>query len=362
MNHKEILIKYYNSAYSTRHTSSFPDNIKTNVAKVATSSGTQKGVFTVLVTLLVHKIHSPQQDIRYHQSSMKDGFSGRTIDTQYITPTLKELSMPSMAESGWLTRSLEQPYPYTLSYNGKIRELKKEFLEIVDFIQKTPKMAPSVLIEILHLAKIEHKKNIVEIKPLDNCEKINITKLAYQLEKYFTLKFESRGGSKLPVLAFYAIYHCLLSEMTRFKDCRLVELGSHTSSDRTSKSSGDIQITKKGKQFEVLEIKLNKPIDANVVRVAKEKIVIHNPQRYYILSNCEINPTDAIVISELIDDIKRTHGCQLIVNGLIPTLKYYFRLLDDVKIFLNTFGQLISRDKELSPSHKNEWKKIITNL
>jgi DNA (cytosine-5)-methyltransferase 1 len=49
---------------------------------------------------------------------MVGGFSGRRIDTQYITPTLKELGLPAMAESGWLTRSLEQPYPYTLDYNG----------------------------------------------------------------------------------------------------------------------------------------------------------------------------------------------------------------------------------------------------
>ncbi len=25
-----------------------------------------------------------------------------------------------MAESGWLTRSLEQPYPYTMKYEGEI--------------------------------------------------------------------------------------------------------------------------------------------------------------------------------------------------------------------------------------------------
>lgn len=56
------------------------------------------------VTLIVYKILHPQQDIRNHQTQIKGGFSGRTIDTKYITPTLKELNLPSMAESGWLTR------------------------------------------------------------------------------------------------------------------------------------------------------------------------------------------------------------------------------------------------------------------
>jgi len=70
----------------------------------------QVGVYTVLITMSVHKILYPEQDIRRHQSNMEGGFSGRTVDTKYITPTLTELKLPSMSESGWLTRSLEQPY------------------------------------------------------------------------------------------------------------------------------------------------------------------------------------------------------------------------------------------------------------
>ncbi len=57
---------------------------------------------------------------------MAGGFSGRTVDTQFITPVLKKIDLPSMAESGWLTRSLEQPYPYTLDYKGKINRIKKQ--------------------------------------------------------------------------------------------------------------------------------------------------------------------------------------------------------------------------------------------
>jgi len=67
-----------------------------------------RGVLTVLITSLVHKLHNPEQDIRLHQENMKGGYSGRGIDTKYITPFMKEVRFPSMAESGWLTRSLEQ--------------------------------------------------------------------------------------------------------------------------------------------------------------------------------------------------------------------------------------------------------------
>lgn len=60
----------------------------------------QKGVYTVYVTLSVYKLIHSEQDIRNHQTQISGGFSGRTIDAAYITPTLKEVGLPSMAESG----------------------------------------------------------------------------------------------------------------------------------------------------------------------------------------------------------------------------------------------------------------------
>ena len=42
-----------------------------------------------------------------------------------------------MAESGWLTRSLEQPYPYTKDYSGKISSgLRTPFLNTLDYVEK----------------------------------------------------------------------------------------------------------------------------------------------------------------------------------------------------------------------------------
>lgn len=68
-----------------------------------------KGVYTVLVTSLVYKSLNSHQDVRLHQAKMRNGYSGRTFDTKYITPFLKSKRFSgSMKESGWLTRSLEQ--------------------------------------------------------------------------------------------------------------------------------------------------------------------------------------------------------------------------------------------------------------
>ena len=124
------------------------------------------------------------------------------------------------------------------------------------------------------------------------------------IEKHFTEKYGTHGGSKLPVIAFYAIYKSLISEIGRYKNCELAPLGSHTASDRTSKSAGDIQVMKNGRVFEAVEVKLDKLIDINITRIAYEKIARFNPERYYILSYIGILEGDRQAVDELIFEIK----------------------------------------------------------
>ena len=70
----------------------------------------RKGVYIVLATILYYKGLHPRQDVRLFQSGFVGGFSARSFDTKFVTPILKKLKIPAMAESGWLTRSVYQPY------------------------------------------------------------------------------------------------------------------------------------------------------------------------------------------------------------------------------------------------------------
>lgn len=361
MNHKEKLLEIYELSSTINDISNVTEKVKNLISIIGEKLSSQKGVFTVLVTLITHKILIPKQDIRYHQSSMDDGFSGRTIDTKYITPTLKELGLPSMAESGWLTRSLEQPYPYTLDYNGKIsnKKVKMAFLEILDYVQKRPSTSKNILRLLLYQAIAVKKRLIVPIVPLKNPENITIQNTIESLDHHFNTKYKIHGGSKLPVLAFYAIYQLLIDEIKRYESCSLAEIGSHTASDRTSKSSGDIEILKNGNYYESIEIKLDKAIDANMVRIAIEKIYRFNLERYYILSHIGINNKEIKVIQKLIDETKEKHGCQIILNGVLPTIKYYLRLVDNTEQFIKVYSKLIEEDGELKRIHKTTWNDII---
>jgi DNA (cytosine-5)-methyltransferase 1 len=366
MNHKQKLLEiYYQSSDFENIDEQLTDEIIEYINVIAQNCYRQKGVYTVLITLLIHKILEPTQDIRYHQTSMAGGFSGRTIDTQYITPTLKELGLPAMAESGWLTRSLEQPYPYTLNYNGKInnKSVKEAFLKIIDFVEKHPNQTELVTKLLIYQIKQATQSNQIAIVKLANPEKLNIITVINCLDTHFSYNYKTFGASKLPVLAFYAIYQRLIQEVERYKECILKDLGSHTASDRTSKTAGDIEIFDKNKKLiEAIEIKYGKPISLQVILNAKDKILKYSPRRYYIFSSAEIHKEDEVKIQDEIELIACNHGCQVIVNGIIPTLKYYLRLITSVENFVEDYSRLVEQDRELQAIHKIRWNNILNTL
>ena len=149
--------------------------------------------------------------------------------------------------------------------------------------------------------------------------------------------------------------------MRRYKGCNLADLSSITACDRTNKASGDIEIFKDDSLYETIEIKLDKKIDAQIVRVVQEKVYKWNPQRYYILSVYGVEEGDQEEISGIVLDVATEHGCQIIINGLLPTIRYYLRLIENPGEFLKLYSKLVEQDTELQVTHKNKWNELIIN-
>ncbi len=388
MNHQEKLIEIYkfilNESYKSIKTIAeiqrIPQDILDNIRLIGANCSKQKGVYTVLVTLLTHKYLFPQQDIRFHQKKLPSGFSARTIDTKYITPTLKNLGLPSSSESGWLTRSLEQPFPYTMEYQGKIsgKGVKTAFLSILNFIEtdllpiNQQKISELLLISLLKIVIELSNKEIIEFDKITELSgqkqkkvELKINDIISYLQEHFYSKYTTKGASKLPVIAIYAIYKLIVQEIARYKNYTLKPLGSHTASDRTSKSAGDIEvysIEPDNHLLEVIEIKYEKLIDKHMVAIAKEKILRFSPRRYLILSSVNVKKEDENDINQIIDEILNNHQCQLIVNGIFPTLKYYLRLVNSLAEFINQYSSLIETDQEIDFEHKQKWAEIIQKI
>ena len=174
------------------------------LVKVVGKSESLKAVVTALTTCFVKKIEDPKQDIRYHKYELKNGYSGRTLDTSYITPFFKShFRRLAMKESGWLTRSIEQPHPFTKNFPGRIRdkEVKTAFLDIVDDIETKKADSQTYLISLFILliksTSIEQTRmDIIKIE-----KGITIGSIVDALKIHFFNKYSVSGASRLPVVA-----------------------------------------------------------------------------------------------------------------------------------------------------------------
>lgn len=364
MNHSEILEVVYNEALQKVATENLtvmlPNGMQEQIELLVSRSQSNKGMIAVLTTLLTHKINSPQQDIRYHQAQLDNGFAGRGIDQAYITPFMKTKKFPAMAESGWLTRSLEQAHPYTLDYPGKIKPdtVKMAFLDIIDAVQVQGISARDVLLYFFELLIKQRDDMYIELaKP----HSLQISSIIKYLEKHFTYHYTCAGASRLPTLAIYAAYQCMMNQVSRYDGKLLLPLESHNSSDTQSGRIGDIDINNEnGTAFEGVEVKHEIQITPQLVLDAYEKFKVYNTDRYYLLTTANMDLADWDAIDNEIQKIRNLHGCQVIVNGVYTTLKYYLRLVKDPAEFIDNYVELMKDDDTIKFQHKTVWNDIVS--
>jgi DNA (cytosine-5)-methyltransferase 1 len=342
-------------------TSDLPQAEKDLLDVILQYSEQAKAVLTVLITSLTYKLLNPDQDIRNHQVSIPNGYSGRSFDSKYITPFMKRSKFPSMSESGWLTRALEQKVPYDKNYSGAItpKELKIVFLDIIDNIEKDIdcKKYLSYLFQGLIIKR--NKQSIDLAKPTT----LSISAILGLLDKHFNGSYKAEGASRLPVLAIYAVYECIINETKRFENKKLLPIESHTSSDKSSGRIGDIDIIdEKDREFEAVEVKYGIPITLQLVQDAYAKFQTTPVNRYYILSTAQPDKDEYIKIEEEIRRIKNVHGCQLIVDNIMQTLKYYLRLLTNTFEFIENYVNLLEADNALKFEHKERWNYLISEM
>lgn len=364
MTHTEVLQNIYNLAVSETANGDYSTSLTEDTAKqIDTIVGwidKNKSRITVLITLFTHKIVNPNQDIRYHQAQQPNGFAGRSIDKENITPFMKSVNFPAMSESGWLTRSNENALPYTFDYPGKMQPkgAKEIFLQLIDKVQCQDTPADEMLKYIFKLLiKRRDSLNIDLAKP----HKLSIAQIIKLLEQHFTYKYTSHGASRLPTLAVYAMYQYLVANLPRYSGKTLCPLESHNSADSQSGRIGDIDVNNEnGSAFEGVEIKHEIQITAQLVADAYEKFKKHKTDRYYLLTTANMDSADWEAIECEVARIRQIHGCQVIVNGVYSTLKYYLRLMDDPAEFIDNYVELLKIDETVKYQHRNVWNELVS--
>ena len=319
----------------------------------------RRGALAVVVTMLFKKVLDPEQDIRLHRASFEGGFSARGLDTDVVTPFLRSKRFPFMSESGWLTRTFEQPHPYDLGYPGKItpKELKRSFLFLIDAAQRSGGDKARAILHSLFIGLVaarDKNTSLALARPVN----LSIAELVDRIRQHHDAK--AKGAARLPVLALHAIMTALCRELERYSGCKLLPLEAHTTADSRSKLIGDINILdSKNTLFEGYEIKHKVPIASDLIRTSFAKLQTTPVKVFYILTTYPHLSYDEFKPD--IDLIAKTHGCQLIVNGVDRTLLYYLRLIDDTRSFIDAYVSLLESDAAITYDLKEYWNQLAAS-
>ena len=377
-NVREILEEAHQLAESGNNTKpELSESQQKWIETIVEKAESQKAVLAVLITSLTKKIETPTQDVRYDKKELSNGYSGRVFDTQHVTPFIRDKfqRFAMKGGSGWLTRSLEQAHPYTLEYPGRIldKAVKQAFLRILHDIEENQvdpkKYLRTIFILLINLmARSQVNLSLFEETNGDSpqpsqSDTITIDNIVNLLKYHFSFNYRVAGASRLPVLAVYSAYEMLMS-LERYEGKMLQPLKSHTTSDIKSGGIGDIEVLDKNEDFfEAVEIKHNIPISPDLVQGAYQKFAETSACRYYLLTTAEPNVDDPKTVDQLVRKIHRQHGCEVIVNGIIPSLKYYLRLLSDPKLFLDCYSKNLQLDfkqsTDIKEVHLQYWKELL---
>jgi len=364
-NPETILSSVYQDAQSQPSDQCLPSALNELLQMMAKRAEDQKAALGALITVLVYKICHPEQDIRYHQERMPNGYSARTFDTKYVTPFMKAyFPRYAMRESAWLTRSIEQPHPFTSDFPGRIRnaDVKKAFLTLIDAVQANAALAQPMLTALFRFLLAQSAEDTPSVTSPSG--DISVERVVSRFQRHLDQTLDKSGTARLPVLAIYAVYQILMTDVRRYHGKVLKALHAHTSADRRARSAGDIEIVNAdGSLFEVVEIKHRKPITPIMLEDAAEKLmrIRSFPERYYLLTTHDPNilTEDAERTARKISALQVQYGCQFIVNGILPSLKYYLRLISDPSQWMLNYSELVNTDPALKSAHRSVWSRLI---
>ncbi|MBI4647910.1 MAG: DNA methyltransferase [Bacteroidia bacterium] len=373
MKETEILEKALSNAkklIEKNKLNNFPDIITSNIDTLIGKIDSNKSLLSALVTSLVKKITTPEQDIRLHRTDFNKGYSARSLDTQITAPFFKQ-HFPKYAnkESAFLTLATREKIPWTKreGMNLKIRDknVKSSYLELFDVIQKE-KVKPKdclqyIFAKLFVLSQQQYAIFDETIEAINFDEIVNITTVIKMLEAHFETKLSSR----LPVIAIYTVYQELIKEVKRYSEKVLRPLNVHTSSDKHG--FGDIEVwNKDNTPFEMVEIKHNIAIDRNLIFDIAKKSEKTTIERYYLLTtykNTFVSKEEEDYINKFILKLYKDSGLEIIANGIIPSLKYYLRFIKNYKGFLLAYTENLITDAknstEIKDFHIEKWKELL---
>lgn len=247
-------------------------------------SQTKHATRGVALTLCLCQILHPELDVRYHKTNLDsnaEGYSARGVDNAATVPFLTEKGLYHNVESHWLTRTMAVDTPYLPDTVLKTvpKNAGPDLIIVANLIYNAQRDFEKVnaIAKVLLMGLI-HERNMGQI-PLTRPKNLSIDQVMFLLHKHFETHY-SKNAPRLPQIAIYAIYQCIVSSMKRYEDFTLMPLERMKAANRKSGSVGDIDLNKDKRPIEAVEIKYEIPIDKAIVIEATQKVQTEAVERY----------------------------------------------------------------------------------
>jgi DNA (cytosine-5)-methyltransferase 1 len=342
------------------------DRLQTSLDGLHARAQAASAVFTNIITCLAIKSARPDVDVRYHQTQIqKDtdrpaGVNFRGISEDVVYPWLSRNRFEG-AKSGWQTRTLERPKPYLLTYDENIAYVKTEFLAVFDEVEEQGQSALDALAYLIWKQVVRREEVRITLS-IPKTQDIGTIVELFRLHFFRSYK-GAKGASRLPVLALHAIYSVMVPELRRYAGKTVKSLNEHSAADSQTGSIGDIEVSddETAEIFEAVEVKHNLTITEAIAADVQLKVMDKAIARYYILTthpNCE--PDEGA--RRIIDNIKAVYDCQVIANGVMPSIRYYLRLLDDPSAVFPAYVELLQIDKAIAHEHRTGWNDVVMGI
>ena len=180
-------------------------------------------------------------------------------------------------------------------------------------------------------------------------------------------RVDSDGESLLPIIVVYSLYQCLTRETTRLENKRLV--ARYTNKRWRQNPIGVIEVIgDNGEPIEVLVIRNRETITRQMIQSTLRKSRRSPIRRYYFLTTAEpfVKQREQENIQDIVQKMQIKYNCEIFIDGVLPTLKYYLRAISVPALFWQKYcdNQKLVPLSALDPkkTHLKKWKSIMKQI
>ena len=277
----------------------------------------------------------PEQNIRLHKGSSNrasfswvEGVSMRTLDKNYVTPTLRKHNLLRLNADGFMmTRSLAENYPYTSLYKANLRGAREQWLALVEELENgttTPIETLKYLISRLINAASDFDVAAEELLNVVNqiIGKFSTRSLVTSLLKQHA--DDSDYAARLLEVNMHSLMQTAVERGT-FGCMEVKPLSQMRSANKKHGNIGDIELLEDEQIVEAWDSKYGKGYLREEIEEAIEKLQNHDSVKLIgFVTNTEIERTDEI--SNRIEEIKQLYS----VNFEVITFESNPKLVENI--------------------------------